>query len=74
MDDNSKNRRKFNAGFRKITKAEAAKLTGASAAHYQRIVKAQNVAAVPKDKPINSLLNNKIRLREFDSETLKPEA
>lgn len=74
MDDNSKNRRKFNAGFRKITKAEAAKLTGASAAHYQRIVKAQNVAAVPKDKPINSLLNNKIRLREFDSETLKPVA
>ena len=72
MDEGSKFRKEFNSAFRKITKAEAEQLTGATATHYQRIIKAQNIAAVPKGKPKNSLLNNKIRLREFDSETLKP--
>lgn len=72
MDEGSKFRKNFNEDFRKITKAEAAQLTGRALRHYERITAAQNIAAVPKDKPKNEIMNNRIRLREFDSETYKP--
>ena len=69
LDEEDKNRKKFNEGFRKITKAEVDDLTPKQRKIYDKIIENQNIAAVPKDKSRNRLINKNVRLREFDSET-----
>ena len=69
LDENDKNRGKFNKEFRKITAAEVKALTPKQKKIYDKIKENQNIAAVPKGKSRNTLLNKNIRLREFDSET-----
>lgn len=72
MDNYSKFRKEFNSNFRKIKKSEVEKLSPSQQKIYMAIVKNENIAAVPKGKSINQILNDNIRLREFDSETFKP--
>ena len=69
LDENDKNRSKFNEGFRKITAAEVKALTEKQKKVYDKIKENQNIAAVPKGKSRNTLLNKNVRLKEFDSET-----
>ena len=69
LDENDKNRGKFNKEFRKITAAEVKALNDKQKKVYAKIKENQNIAAVPKGKSRNTLLNKNIRLREFDSET-----
>ena len=69
LDENDKNRGKFNEEFRKITAAEVKALNDKQKKVYAKIKENQNIAAVPKGKSRNTLLNKNIRLREFDSET-----
>lgn len=71
LDDDDKARAKFNEGFRKITAAEVKDLTDKQKKVYDKIVENQNIAAVPKDRSRNRLINKNVRLREFDSETYK---
>lgn len=71
LDKYDNNRAKFNKGFRKITKSEVEDLTPAQQKIYKEIVANKNIAAVPKDKSRNTLINSNVRLREFDSETYK---
>jgi hypothetical protein len=71
LDEYDKYRAKFNEGFRKITKSEVGDLTPAQKKIYDEIVANKNIAAVPKDKSRNTLMNSNVRLREFDSETYK---
>jgi len=63
------NRAKFKDEFRKITAAEVKALTPKQKKIYDKIKKNQNIAAVPKGRSRNTLLNKNVRLREFDSET-----
>lgn len=72
MDKYSKFRKEFNSNFRKIKKSEVEKLSPSQQKIYMAIVKNENIAAVPKEKSTNQILNDNIRLREFDSETFKP--
>lgn len=69
LDKEDKARAKFNKGFRKITAAEIKDLTDKQKRVYAKIKENQNIAAVPKDKSRNKLINKNVRLREFDSET-----
>jgi hypothetical protein len=69
LDENDKNRGKFNEEFRKITAAEVKALNDKQKKVYAKIKENQNIAAVPKGKSRNTLVNKDIRLREFDSET-----
>jgi|TARA_R110000803_G_scaffold115940_2_gene184599 hypothetical protein len=69
LDENDKNRGKFNEDFRKITAAEVKALNDKQKKVYAKIKENQNIAAVPKGKSRNTLLNKNVRLREFDSET-----
>ena len=69
LDEQDKNRKEFNTKFRKITKAEIDALTPKQREIYENIVANENIAAVPKDKSRNKLINKNVRLREFDSET-----
>jgi len=69
LDEYDKYRAKFNEGFRKITAAEVKDLTDKQKKVYDKIVENQNIAAVPKDRSRNRLINKDVRLREFDSET-----
>ncbi len=69
LDENDKNRGKFNKEFRKITAAEVKALNDKQKKIYAKIIENQNIAAVPKGKSRNTLVNKDIRLREFDSET-----
>jgi hypothetical protein len=69
LDEEDKNRKNFNEGFRKITKAEIDALTPKQRKIYENIVANENIAAVPKDRSRNRLINKDVRLREFDSET-----
>jgi hypothetical protein len=69
LDENDKNRGKFNKEFRKITAAEVKALTPKQKKIYDKIKENQNIAAVPKGRSRNTLLNKNVRLREFDSET-----
>ena len=69
LDDEDKARAKFNEKFRKITKAEIDALTPKQRKIYENIVENENIAAVPKDKSRNRLINKNVRLSEFDSET-----
>ena len=69
LDDEDKARAKFNEKFRKITKAEIDALTPKQRKIYENIVANENIAAVPKDKSRNRLINKNVLLREFDSET-----
>ena len=69
LDENDKNRGKFNEEFRKITAAEVKALNDKQKKVYAKIKENQNIAAVPKGKSRNTLLNKNVRLREFDSET-----
>lgn len=71
LDEYDKFRKKFNDKFRKITKAEVADLTDAQRKKYDEIVANENIAAVPKGNS-RTKLGNRVRLREFDSETFKP--
>jgi hypothetical protein len=71
LDKYDDNRAKFNKGFRKITESEVKDLTPAQQKIYKEIVANKNIAAVPKDKSRNTLMNNNVRLREFDSETYR---
>jgi hypothetical protein len=70
LDKDDKARKKFNAKFRKITKAEVDALTSKQREVYKEIIKNENIAAVPKEG-FNPLLAGKptFRLKEFDSET-----
>jgi hypothetical protein len=72
LDEYDKFRKKFNTTFRKVTKSEVDKLSPGQQKIYKEIVANENIAAVPKDKSTNDLLNSRVRLREFDSETFKP--
>jgi len=72
LDEYDKFRKKFNEGFRKITKSEVDDLSPKQRRIYDAIVDNQNIAAVPKGKSRNALINSSVRLREFDSETFKP--
>jgi len=72
LDEYDKFRAKFNEGFRKITKAEVKDLSPKQRRIYESIVDNQNIAAVPKNKSRNNVVNSSVRLREFDSETYKP--
>jgi hypothetical protein len=72
LDEYDKFRKKFNEGFRKITKSEVDDLSPKQRRIYDAIVDNQNIAAVPKGKSRNTLINSSVRLREFDSETFKP--
>jgi hypothetical protein len=69
LDEYDKNRGKFNKEFRKITAAEVKALNDKQKKIYDKIKENQNIAAVPKGKSRNTLLNKNVRLREFDSET-----
>ena len=69
LDEYDKNRGKFNKEFRRITAAEVKALNDKQKKIYDKIKENQNIAAVPKGKSRNTLLNKNIRLREFDSET-----
>ena len=69
LDENDKNRGKFNEDFRKITAAEVKALNDKQKKVYAKIKENQNIAAVPKSKSRNPLLNKDVRLKEFDSET-----
>ncbi len=69
LDEYDKNRGKFNKEFRKITAAEVKALNDKQKKVYAKIKENQNIAAVPKGKSRNTLLNKNVRLREFDSET-----
>ena len=69
LGEYDKNIGKFNEGFRKITAAEVKALTDKQKKVYDKIKENQNIAAVPKGKSRNTLLNKNVRLREFDSET-----
>lgn len=71
LDNDDKSRAKFNKKFRKIAVNEVKKLTGKQKKLYDSIKDNQNIAAVPKGKATNTLINNEVRLREFDSETYK---
>lgn len=72
LDEYDKFRAKFNEGFRKITKAEVEDLSPKQRRIYEGIVDNENIAAVPKGKSRNNVVNSSVRLREFDSETYKP--
>ena len=72
MDKYSDFRKTFNTNFRKISKSEVEKLSPGQQKIYEEIVSNQNIAAVPKDKSANDFINDRVRLREFDSETFKP--
>lgn len=72
FDEYDEFRKEFNKKFRKITKAEVADLTKAQRKKYDEIVANENIAAVPKEKPRRKFFGNRVRLREFDSETFKP--
>ena len=69
LDENDKNRSKFNKEFRRITAAEVKALNDKQKKIYDKIKENQNIAAVPKGRSRNTLLNKNVRLREFDSET-----
>ena len=69
LDEYDKNRGKFNKEFRKITAAEVKALNDKQKKIYDKIKENQNIAAVPKGRSRNTLLNKNVRLREFDSET-----
>jgi len=71
LDEYDKFRKKFNDNFRKITKAEVADLNDRQRKLYDEIVANENIAAVPKGNS-RTKLGNRVRLREFDSETFKP--
>lgn len=71
LDEYDKFRKKFNDKFRKITKAEVADLNDRQRKLYDEIVANENIAAVPKGNS-RTKLGNRVRLREFDSETFKP--
>ena len=72
LDEYDEFRKEFNENFRKITKAEVADLTKAQRKKYDEIVANENIAAVPKGRSRRKILGNRVRLREFDSETFKP--
>ena len=72
LDEYDEFRKEFNENFRKITKAEVVDLTKAQRKKYDEIVANENIAAVPKGKSRRKILGNRVRLREFDSETFKP--
>ena len=71
LDEYDKFRKKFNDKLRKITKAEVADLNDRQRKLYDEIVANENIAAVPKGNS-RTKLGNRVRLREFDSETFKP--
>jgi 2-oxoglutarate dehydrogenase complex dehydrogenase (E1) component-like enzyme len=71
LDEYDELRAKFNESFRKITQKEVDALTPGQRKIYDEIKSNKNIAAVPKGKSQNTLLNSNIRLREFDSETYK---
>ena len=66
LDKDDKARKKFNAKFRKITKAEVDALTPKQREVYEEIIKNENIAAVPKEG-FNQLMAGKptFRLKEF---------
>ena len=67
LGDNDSNVSAFNQGYRTMTEDEVNSLTAGQRKVYDEIVANKNIAAVPKDKPRNTLMNNNLRLREFDS-------
>ena len=65
LDENDKNRGKFNKEFRKITAAEVKALNDKQKKIYAKIIENQNIAAVPKGKSRNTLVNKDTELNHI---------